>query len=316
MLPASRTVDPASPAARIVGIVLMALPLIAVLALTYTAYRQGMLERQHPYRLLANSATGIRTGTPVEFSGFPIGSVKEVRLDDSGQAEITIVVAERHLRWVRADSGFSLQQPLLGTTSIVVDTRDLKNPILPAGSTRRLTSESSIEQLLAEAKPLLGDLRQMAHALADPAGPLQKTLGHAERLSGRMAQDGIASAVTANARTGAGIDATMSQARETLAQLGKTIEHADRRLFSANGTTDKLDANLGEAVATLQTLREALTALTRVLGQGERVAANLADGSNDLASLRQRVDQAVYRTDEILKRVDAFLTQPSAATLP
>ena len=312
----SPTFDPASRPARIVGTVLLALPLIVAFALAYSAYRQGFFERQHVYRLLARSAVGLRVGTPVEFSGFPIGSVQQVRLDDSGQAEITIVVGERHLRWVRADSGFSLQQPIFGSARIVVDTPEMKNPILPAGSTRRLSSESSLEQLLAQAKPLLEDLRQLARVFADPAGPLQKTLGHAELLSGRMAQEGIASAVTANPKTGAGIDAAMSQARETLARLGQTIDHADRKLFGEGGTTDKVDANLAETIATLKTLRETMVGLTRVLSHGERAAANLADGSGDLANLRQRVDQVIYRTDEILKRVDAFLARPQEAKLP
>lgn len=312
----SRSFDPASRAARIAGAVLLALPFVAALALAYAAYRQGMFERQYPYRLLAHSAAGIHAGTPVEFSGFPIGRVEEVRLNETGEAEITIVVADRHLRWVRADSGFSLQQPLLGSPKIVVDTHELKNPILPAGSTRRLASESSLEQLLAQAKPLLADLRQLARALADPAGPLQRTLGHGERLAARMAQDGIAGAVTANPKTGHDVDAAINQARTTLAQLGKTLDHADRRLLGDGGTADKVDANLVETVATLKSLRESLQGLTRVLGQGERVAANLADGSGDLATLRQRVDQAVYRTDEILKRVDAFLSRPAAAALP
>jgi len=312
----SRSFDPSSRAARIAGIVLLALPFLAVLALAYTAYRQGLFERQYPYLLLAPSAVGVHVGMPVEFSGFPIGSVENVHLNESGEAEITIVVADRHLRWVRADSGFSLQQPLFGSPKIVVDTRELKNPILPAGSTRRLGSENSLDQLLAQTKPLLADLRQLAHALADPAGPLQRSLGHAERVSQRMAQEGIASAVTANPKTGQEMDAVLVQSHTVLAHLDKALIHAEQRLLGAGGTVDKVDANLAETIATLNSLRDSLQALTRVLGHGERVAANLANGSEDLATLRQRIDQAVYRTDEILKRVDGFLSRPKEAVLP
>jgi phospholipid/cholesterol/gamma-HCH transport system substrate-binding protein len=312
----SKSFDASSRAARITGAVLLALPFVLVLALAYAAYRQGSFERQHPYRLLAKNAAGIRSGTPVEFSGFPIGSVESVRLDDSGEAEITIVVADRHLRWVRADSAFSLQQPLLGSAKIVVDTRELKNPILPAGSTRRLGSESPLEQLLAQAMPLLADLRTLARALGDPAGPLQRTLGNAQRLSARMADEGIASAVTANARTGREIDATLAQARAAVAQLGKALDHADRRLLGAGGSVDKIDANLVETVETLKTLRASLQGLTRILGHGERIAAEAAGGAEDLAVLRGRIDQAVYRSDEILKRVDSVLSRPQEATLP
>jgi len=312
----SKSFDPASRAARITGLILLALPLVVLLALAYAAYRQGLFERQYPYLLLAPSAVGVHVGTPVEFSGFPIGSVAAVRLNESGEAEISIVVADRHLRWVRADSGFSLQQPLFGTPKIVVDTRELKNPILPAGSTRRLASENSLELLLAQTKPLLSDLRQLARALADPAGALQRTLGHTEQLARRMAQEGIASAVTASPKTGSEMDAVLVQTRTLLSNLDKALLHAEQRWLGAGGTADKVDANLGETIATLNSLRESLQALTRVLGQGERVAANLANGSEDLVLLRQRVDQAVYRTDEILKQVDKFLSSPQKAALP
>ena len=312
----SKSFDPSSRAARIAGAVLLALPFVVVLALAYAAYRQGMFERQYPYLLLAPSAVGVHIGTPVEFSGFPIGSVEEVRLNESGEAEITIVVADRHLRWVRADSGFSLQQSLFGSPKIVVDTRELKNPILPAGSTRRLTSENSLEQLLAQTKPLLSDLRQLAHALADPGGALQLALGHTQQLTRRMAQEGIASAVTANPKTGREMDAVLVQTRAILAHLDQALVHAEQRLLGGGGTADKVDANLVETIATLTSLRESLQALTRVLAQGERVATNLADGSQDLAVLRQRVDQAVYRTDEIIKQVGNLLSSPQKAVLP
>ena len=312
----SRSFDPSSRAARVAGALILALPFVAALAVGYAAYRQGAFERQYAYHLLAPSAAGIPVGTPVEFSGFPIGSVREVRLSDTGEAEITIVVGARHLRWVRADSAFSLLQPLLGSPRIVIDTHEARSPILPAGSTRRLASDSPLEQLLAQAKPLLADLRQLAHALADPAGALQHTLGHAARISGRMAQQGIAGAVTANPKTARELDAALVQTRATLASLGRAVDHADRRLLGADGTADKIDTGLAETAATLKSLRESLQGLTRVLSQGERIAVHLADGSEDLATLRLRIDQALYRTDAILKRVDAVLAPAKEAVLP
>ena len=303
--------------ARLTGWVLLLLPAALAALLLVSAYNNGAFERKQGYLLLAPSAENIKAGTPLEFAGFPIGSVAAVRLDNSGLAEISLNVAERNARWLRSDSLFVLQQPLLGSAKIEVQSPDLRSPALPAGATRRLQSHNAMEALQAQLKPILADLKTLSAALTDPAGPLLQTLAHVEKISGSMASHGVIGALTANPATATEFDQSVKQARLALQKINAAIDQTQAHVFGKEGMADQAQAGLAEAVKALLALRENLQGLTRVIGHGERLAANLADGSAGLTELRGDIDLALRRTNETLRRIEGFLAdRPQPLSLP
>lgn len=304
-------------AARIAGWLLLILPVVLITLFVWSAWRSGAFEQTHAYRLLAAHVEGVKPGVPVEYAGLPIGIVNDVRLTDTGQAEVIVDIKERYLRWVRTDSVFSLEQPLLGGARIRIVSPDLRSPVLQAGAARRLQVNSVLEDILVQVKPILSDMQAISHSLADPSGSAKKTLAHMEKLSGRMAEQGIVAGLTANPATAKEVDRIAVEARAALQRINAAIEKTDVRLFGQSGLIDQSQAGLAQAVGALTALREGLVGLTRVVAQSERIATNLAAGTDNLTPLRDEVDRAIRRTDEILRQVENLLGgRASSVELP
>ena len=94
--------------------------------------------------------SGVRPGVGVEYAGFPIGRVEEVGLSPAGEVHIRIHVAREYTQWIRADSQFALEQPIVGTPRIVVETASRKEPELPSGALRTLRTSKQMDEVMAK----------------------------------------------------------------------------------------------------------------------------------------------------------------------
>jgi len=127
---------------------LLGLAALLVLALVAQALRQGLFEAHNDYTLTAPRAGGVRPGVGVEYAGFEIGRVQGVSLGTDGQVEISIRVSRKYQEWVRADSQFALEQPIVGVPRIVVEPTAKRESPLPSGSTRTLRTTKQLDQIM------------------------------------------------------------------------------------------------------------------------------------------------------------------------
>lgn len=301
----------ANPHAAKIGSVFLGLALSLLALLTYLAYQKGLFEQRNHYVLVTAKATNLKLGMPVEVAGIAIGTVQAVDLADDGNVRVVLAVPRKHARWVRADSVFVLEQPLLGASRISVNTGDMKNPALPDKAVRRLVINSSLDNILAQADVLLGRVQAITNNFADPKGSFNLTLAHLEKLTGKMEQRGILEAMTNDRKSVAAINATLTKSQDVVAGLNQTILRADNllktlheRLGKPGGTLEKTDDILAETLGTLQDTRLSLKQVKAVLDNTVKISASAAESADNLVVLRQRVDAALRKTDTMLDELN------------
>src|SRR3990172_7112424 len=113
-----------------VGLFLIISTMLIALSIGYVAYKKGFFAKVHTFTLSSKSGEELTEGMPVVFSGFKIGVVHALELSDDGSVLIKIKVPERHVKWMRADSTFIVNKPLIGSPRIVVVTKNLRSPLL------------------------------------------------------------------------------------------------------------------------------------------------------------------------------------------
>src|SRR5258708_2604881 len=101
-----------------VGAVLTLIPVIAIGLLLYALYARGVFERTQALTLIAADAEGVVVGMPIMFSGFPIGQVSGMALDELGRVRIEVRIKEKDARWLRVSSEFSVEKQFLGGAKI------------------------------------------------------------------------------------------------------------------------------------------------------------------------------------------------------
>ena len=321
---------------------LLGLAALIVLAVLAQALRQGLFEAHNEYILTAARAGGVRPGVGVEYAGFEIGRVQDVRLGADGQVEISIRVSRQYEEWVRADSQFALEQPIVGVPRIVVEATAKRESPLPSGSTRTLRTTKQLDQIMEKGMAVAEQIR----VLLSTDSVLSKTLGNVQALTASMKEKGLlrpalgddaaAEAVLATLRQSttaigdlqkalAGVQrvtgeasATAAAATQTLRNVDTTVAQAREKALGKDGTLARADVTLAEAAKSLQAVQGSLQELQKTLSNVTRASGDAADAAQGLGELRTRVDSMSRNVDSMLldlKRLGIF-SKEGEARLP
>lgn len=148
-----------------VGLFITCTTIVVVLALLYLASEKGFFANVYTFTLSSKSGDGFTDGMPVVFSGFNIGKVSELELNEKGVVLIRIKIPQRHVKWIKADSSFILYRPLIGAARIVVTTNNLSSPQMPAHKIAEVEIVNNINDLIKIVQPLIEKITKIADNL-------------------------------------------------------------------------------------------------------------------------------------------------------
>ena len=166
--------------------------LFAVLGLglvfLWTGIKKGAFTPKSPIYFVADSGQDLSEGMPVKFSGFKIGKLNTLTLDEQGHVQVEVSIESKYLALIRRDAVMSLKKEgVIGDGVLDVSRGTEGKPVLVAGDKVRFERASGLEQAVLEVKnrimPILDDLQ---HTLHDPDGDVRQTLKNLREFSGEM----------------------------------------------------------------------------------------------------------------------------------
>jgi phospholipid/cholesterol/gamma-HCH transport system substrate-binding protein len=247
----------------------------------YVAYKKGFFAKQHTYTLSSKSGENLTEGMPVVFSGFKIGRVDSLELNEDGLVIIKIKVPDQHIKWIRADSIFILEKPLIGSSRIYIATANLNSPQLPETVIPQIVEVNDINDAVKNIKPILEKIGSIADNietlisnLADPDGDLTKILSNTRNFT-RQA-DGILKKVDAMA------------------------EKTDEQLYGSQGVLAHVQTILKDLIVKLKKIDP-------VLDNIHKISADTADTTRDLKILRQDIDSMVDDINKVVNDIDKLI---------
>ena len=215
-----------------VGLFIVCTTIIICLALLYLAREKGFFEIVYTFTLSSKSGDGFTEGMPVVFSGFDIGKVHALELNDKGIVLIKIKIPQRHVKWIRTDSTFIIYRPLIGAARIVVTTNNLNSKPMPKDKIPEVETVNDINDAIEKIQPLLEKITQIAENL--------------ERLSSKI--DAMAGKT----------DEQVFGKEGTLPQVNKILRDVAGKLEKLNTTVDninKISTETSEGMKDFRTLR-------------------------------------------------------------
>ncbi|WP_035055321.1 MlaD family protein [Andreprevotia chitinilytica] len=267
--------------------------LIAVLGL-----RQGYFVPKTRLHFIAENGAGLIPGMQVRLSGFKVGVVDKVSLNEQAKVDVDLLVESRYMKWVKPDSQASLLQdgllgdhfieivggspnlnqlseggklafaPALGFADIALDLRQRVIPIIESAQTTLdyvNDPKADIRQTLANFKALSSEMRQTRASVEQLLGKLDKVAGE-------------------------DVPATLQSTRQVLDRTDRTIAEVESRL---PGALDQLNQTLinanhvaSEAAALVNTGR-------RVVDEAApHLPGMIRNGDSILRTTREALDGA------------------------
>jgi phospholipid/cholesterol/gamma-HCH transport system substrate-binding protein len=265
-----------------VGLFIILTTIIILLSLLYLAYEKGFFEKVFTFTLSSKSGDGFTEGMPVVISGFNIGKVHALELNDKGIVLIRIKIPERHVKWVKKDSTFILYRPLIGASRIIVITNNLSSPQLPENKIPEVEIVNDINDVITKVPPLIEkitliatNLETLSNNLANPKGDFNRILNNVTKVTDNL--DNL------------------------LKKIDKIADKTDAQLFGKDGTLPQINNILKDIIVKLEKLNTTVDNINKI-------SQEASEGVKDFPFLRSDIDDTVKAVDAVVNKLDDLIS--------
>ncbi|MBN1664599.1 MAG: MCE family protein [Deltaproteobacteria bacterium] len=295
-----------------VGLFVVITTFLVVMTIGFMVYKKGVFEKVYTYTLSSKSGENLTLGMPVVFSGFTIGKVDVLELNEEGVVLITIKVPKRHIKWIRSNSVFSLDKPLIGAPKITVITENLNSPPLSPEAIVEIGTANDINEIIKRVNPILemvnriaANIETISVNLANPRGDVNKILRNAEKLTSNLSgkpslldmavddRESINALYSAMKST----KVITSQIEDTLKKVDAMAVKTDEKVYGREGSLSLVNNILKDLIIKLQNL-------DATLANVNTISKDAADSTKDFKLLREEIDGTIYSIKELVKKVD------------
>lgn len=280
-----------------VGLFAAASLFLAGVFLVYLLHARGFFEDTFHLQLAAASADGVAPGVPVVFSGIEIGSVTSLGLNDNGGIIIHAEFLERNARWLKENSTFTLDKPIVGGAKIRVESPDLDAPALPDNSTMLLLSSDISKEIPVLVERVKAILANVEH-LTRKDGEIHATLANVQTLTGRMTGEyGMLEGLLGSPEKARAVTDSLEKTRDLIARLDSMTAKTDQWLYAQDGVAEQVGQMLADAQASLKKA-------DALMANAVEISADVKEGTQDIAALRAEIDDAVRKANALVNEIN------------
>ncbi len=294
-----------------VGMLIAATILIAGGFVLYVLFARGVFEQTQRVILIADNAEGVRVGMDLTFAGFPVGTVRSIRLREDGKVRISVRVPLDEAKWLRRSSVFVLDVPLVGAAKLRAYSSDLKDPPLEHRAERPLLrgdANAEIPRMIATLRQVLENVDQLTVS----GSSLQESLKNVRTVTERMAgKQGVLGAALGGEDNAKKLLQTIDRANALLASLGgvslkldSVLSKTDQRVLGPGGVVDETQKAVVQANVILGEVRASLKRVDGILNDAQTVAGNAKAATTDLAALRAEVEASLRKVTSLIEEIN------------
>lgn len=275
------------------------------LNLLFSGIKKGFFTPKSDIRFVAGTGQDIKVGMPVKLSGFKIGSVSSMELDNKAQAEVVMRIENRYLPLLKEDAVVSLKKEGVIGDSILEARRGSEGgKQLHPGATIGFERGGGLDQIAEDLRdrlyPALDEINKLLKDANDPKGDVRQTLGNLRQLTAEMRvtlrqiDEGIVNDVRPTLRS------VKQSAEGTEAIIGKLNQ-------ALPGLIKKTDASIDNLRQTSETIKAAVDnsapQLSGFLGETRGLVSdtrNIMDSASTswpLKNMMQPPEQGLIKMD-------------------
>lgn len=294
-----------------VGLFAVASLLLAGAFVVYLLHARGFFEGTFQLQFAAASADNVAPGVPVVFSGIEIGRVTTLGLNEEGGIIIHARFLQRNAKWLKENSTFTLDKPIVGGAKIRVESPDLNAPALPDNSTVLLLTSDISSELPALVERVKAILENVEH-LTRKEGEIHTTLANVQTVTGRMTGEyGMLESILGSPEKARAVTDSLDKTRALIIKLdGLALKmdgmasKTDAWLFAEDGVAEQTRESLAQVRLMLNDAQASLKKADAVMANAVDISANVKEGTQDIAALRAEIDDAVRKANALVNEIN------------
>lgn len=173
---------------RKIGMFVVVALLCVLAAALLFGVKKDFFTQKYTLNFTVDRGTGFTKGMSVKLSGFRIGRVTSITLNEQAMVNISVEIDNAYQTWIRDDSVVKLvKEGLVGDNIIEVSVGSQDKPVLKNGASIMYIKTKGLDELaddIAEkVKPVLIEVRDIISYINDPNGDLKRTVRNVELLT-------------------------------------------------------------------------------------------------------------------------------------
>lgn len=249
---------------------------------------RGIFTAKYRINFTVDKGTGFFEGMPVKLSGFKIGKIDSMSLDEHAKVKVTLLISKKYNKWIRQDSKAILtKEGFIGEGVIDISVGSANKPVIGDGGVIQNEKARGLDEIAEEMRPVIGEIKGIITYINDPKGDIKQTLANLKTLS-------------------SGLNATKENADKLLKNADSNISGVSSNVSKTLKNVDSLVSNVDKTVSSMNDkINPVIDKLNRTMDNAEKTTANLKDAVEKAAPkvppLLNKGEDALSDTSEVVK---------------
>ncbi|MGL4996586.1 MAG: MlaD family protein [Deefgea sp.] len=271
-----------------VGFFVGTLVLVFAVLLVLLGERQGLFSSKEKVHFVAESGSGLKPGMQVRLSGFRIGVTDQVALNEQAKVDVTLLIEQRYMKWIKEDSIAILQQEgLIGDHYIEIAGGTPKAKRLQEGGMLMFAPALGIadiaQNLSNRTLPMIDSVQQTFDYMNDPKGDLRLMFANVQQLTAELRE------------TRTKLDAVLATVENVVdVDARSTLRSADQLLVRADSVASEVNSKLSPV----------LLGAASIVVSADSAAK---DASATMSVIRKTVEQSAPRIPSLVRNTDELI---------
>ncbi|TAN41481.1 MAG: MCE family protein [Nitrospirae bacterium] len=298
---------------RKIGLFFIIAAIGTVAVITFIGIQHDTFTPKTTIFFIAESGQGINEGMAVKLSGFKIGKIRNMELDDVAKVKVTLSISKKYMKWIKTDSHAKLsKEGMIGDSIIDIQPGSAaakpmqENSIMPFGRERGISE--MIEELKNEIKPVILELKNIVQYVNDPSGDIKATLRNVKHLSDDLSSTGK--------RLNALLQSSDKNINDTSKKIGAVLDSTHKTVEDVNGIIKKVDKDMPgitEKVGkSLDNIQKTTEELKKAVEKSAPSIPSLIDKGNDIADDTTEITGSVKK----IWPIRSYIKNPEGKLLP
>ena len=261
-----------------------------------------LFTQQYELSFTVDKGTGFTRGMPVKLSGFRIGRVRSISLNEAAKVDVVLQIGTAYQKWIRKDSSAKLvKEGLVGDAIVEISAGSPSQAKLQDRDRLAYVKTKALDEMADEiaqnVKPVLLEVSNIISYLNDPKGDIKQSMKNINLLAQHLdSTRGKADSLLV--RVEGEVGTVSNKLSSVLDKTGSSVDSASRNLASV---LDDTSSTVKRANASLTKIDEKLPSL---LAHADASLGNLEKVSFDLKKAEENV---LPKVPALVKKTDAAL---------
>jgi len=294
---------------RSVGVAILLLITLVIAFIGFIVKEKGYLEPSHSYHFIVDDASSLSRGTPLNYSGFTVALINDIKLLESGKAQMSFELSQRNQRWIRDNTVLTVKRPLIGSSYIVISPIDMNASILQPNGFLKVDMSNDINDIIERLEPIvqkathtIDNITKITDYLADDKSDLIQSIHNINQITYKLANnDSLLTSLTGDSNATQNFIISLNH----LSKILTNLEKISQDFATISGSLDpKIITPSSHAIKDVGRIMKDIRGKLRLL---HGTIKEVGRYKHELKNIRHEISSGIHKSNKIINKVDRIL---------